>query len=160
MGMYCEINGTVTFKKKKDFNAFLKRMIEGGWYDKDKDCWIAEGGEEASDCDMVDDENLTIDFPQYTMRNIHRLVTMLEKMDWEGELRGVTDDGYFEGWVTRPKQEDHVIDLVNWAKEHGLPMVWDEENEDWLTEDRCDIMDAFLEDPFPPSNSKKFILED
>lgn len=160
MGMYCTIVGTVTFKKKKDFNAFFKKMVDGGWYDKEKDCWIAEGGEEASDCDVVDDDNKTIEFPNWTMRNIHRLVSDLENMDWEGELRGVTDDGYYEGWVTRPKQEDYTVDLEQWAKEHNYTLVWDEENEDWETDYRIDVMEKFLEDPFPPTNSQKFIMED
>jgi hypothetical protein len=160
MGMYCEIVGTVTFKKKEEFEAFFKRMIEGGWYDGEKDCWIAEGGEEVSDCDAVDDENLTVDFPQWNMRNIHRLVNELEKMDWEGELRGVTDDGYFEGWITRPKQKDYTVDLESWAKEYGFELTRDEEIGDWDTDQRCYVMESFLEDPFPPRNSEKYILED
>jgi len=160
MGMYATIVGTVTFKKKEEFEAFFKRMIEGGWYDKEKDCWIAEGGEEASDCDVVDDENLTIDFPSWTMRNIHRLVGMLEKMEWEGELRGVTDDGYFEGWITKPKQEDYTVDLEDWAKEYGFRLTRDEEIEDWDTDEKYEVMESFLENPFPPRNSEKYILED
>jgi hypothetical protein len=160
MGMYCEINGTVTFKKKEDFEAFFKRMIEGGWYDEEKDCWISEDGDEVSDCDVVDDENLTVDFPQWYMRNIHRLLNELEKMDWEGELRGVTDDGYFEGWITKPKQDDYSVELDAWAKEYGIELNWDDENEDWETDSRVFVMESFLENPFPPRNSEKYIMEE
>lgn len=160
MGMYCTIVGTVTFKKKEEFEAFLKRMIDGGWYDKEKDCWIAEGGEEASDCDMVDDDNLSIEFPNWNMNNIHRLVSFLETMDWDGELRGVTDDGFFEGWVTRPKQEDYTVDLQEWAKEYGMQLPYDEDIEDYETEFRCEVMESFLENPFPLKVSQKYVLED
>lgn len=160
MGMYCTIVGTVTFKKKEEFEAFLKRMIDGGWYDQEKDCWIAEGGEEASDCDMVDDDNLSIEFPNWNMSNIHRLVNLLETMDWDGELRGVTDDGCFEGWVTRPKQEDYTVDLKEWAAEHGLQLPWDADIEDYETDYRCEVMDSFLENPFPLKVSQKYVLED
>ena len=160
MGMYSTIVGTVTFKKKEEFEAFFKKMIEGGWYDKEKDCWIAEGGEEASDCDMVDDDNLTIELPNWNMHNIHRLVNDLETMEWEGELRGVTDDGFFEGWIIKPKQDDYTVDLEQWAKEYGKDLAWDEDVEDYDTETRCEVMESFLEDPFPPRNSEKYILED
>lgn len=160
MGMYCTIVGTVTFKKKEEFEAFLKRMIDGGWYDKEKDCWIAEGGEEASDCDMVDDDNLSIEFPNWTMNKIHRLVNTLQTMDWDGELRGVTDDGCFEGWVTRPKQEDYTVNLEEWAKEYGLMLPYDEDIEDYETDFRCEVMESFLENPFPLKVSQKYVLED
>lgn len=164
---YSTWKGSIKFKKKDHFEKFLAVMINSGRYSMKHNSWMSDGDEpiniggyEEKEEEVLDPKNLTVNLPNYPIDNFHRLLNDLEKNTWEGQLVGATDDGCFEGWVQTPDGEEVHFDLEDWAKEHGHSLEWDEDNEDWLTEDRIDVMEAFLDNPYPPANSKKFIGND
>jgi hypothetical protein len=163
MGQYSHWKGDIKFKTKKDFDTFLNKIIENGWYLKDKDIWNDDGAgyfDENNDCDFVDDDNLTITLPDLSINNFARVINLLEANTWEGQVVGVTDDGDYAGWVVKPDMSEDSFDLEEWAKHNGHELAWDEDNEDFLTDDRISVMEEFLENPYPPANSTKFISND
>jgi hypothetical protein len=166
MGRYVEYDGVIDFKTKKAFDAFLKLMIDNDWYDKKKDSWKSEGGilndeiepEDQVPVVMEGDGVYAIILPSRQIYAFDRLLNGLEMGTWEGEIRGVSDDQGFDGFIIHPDKEEEYFDLEEWAKENNLSLEWDEDSEDWLTEDRCDVMEAFIENPKRPTNSMRFIL--
>ena len=163
MGAYWNFKGTVTFKDQESFDAFLKIMIEKDWYAPENDAWVTDDGRERrhegdEDTHYVNYDTLTITLPDTLINNFYVLMDALPKNKWTGVVRGASDDGGLSGCEYFPDGKYESYDLEEWAKEHGFSLEWDEENEDYLTEDRWDVIDGFLENPNPPKNSKKFIV--
>lgn len=165
MGSYSSFDGVIDFKTTEAFESFLAKMIHQKWYDPKSDSWIGDGGPIDADTDPKDKVPVilygegvqSIILPNYPIDNFHRLINQLESGSWEGEIRGTSDDGAFEGYIIHPDAPEEYFNLEDWAKENNLSLEWDEDSEDWLTEDRCDVMDAFIENPHPPTNSMNFI---
>ena len=161
MGQYSTYSGKITFKTKEAFDSFYKGLVENHWYNEEKNLFKADepfdlnefGGE-------INKEALSFTFPEYNINNYHRILHLIEANSWSGEIRWVTDDGCFEGGIEYPDGKGQYISLEEWAQEHGFDLEYDDEIEDYDTELRCDVMDAFLANPFPPSNSVKFITKD
>ena len=152
MGQYSAYKGTVKFKNQESFECFLGKITKLKWYSPENDSWISDGYL-VEEIDVVDKIERTITLPEIKINNFHRVINLLEKDTWEGMITGTSDDGCFEGWVIYPDGKEECYDLEDWAKKNNLPLEWDEE------EDRYEVMESFMEDPYPPSNAKKFIID-
>jgi hypothetical protein len=157
MGQYSTYKGEVKFKTQKSFEKFLDNITKLEWYSPENDSWISDG--DLVDSDVVDKIKRTITLPDVQIDNFHRVISLFKKGTWEGMITGTSDDGCFEGWVIYPNGKEECYDLEDWAKKNNLPLEWDEEVEDWSTDDKYEVMESFMEDPYPPSNAKKFILK-
>lgn len=167
MGQYVCYDGTIEFKKKKDYKKFVKEITENGWYNPELDSWSCDDGwiNEGLEPDdivpvLVEGDGIyLVILPNYSINNFHRVFNCLIPNTWEGEIRGTSDDGDLVGYILRPDGEEEGYCLETWAKEHNKTLTRDEDNEDWLCEDRHDVMESFIENPFPPKNSTKFIMD-
>lgn len=167
--MYVNFDGVIDFKTKEAFDKFVKSATDKGLYDPDTDSWVNDNGPIRPEADdpndvpptlLAGDGIYAVILPDYPIDGMSGLIAELEDGTWEGELRGTTDDGEFEGYIVTPDGKWETIDLEAWAKEHGHKLTRTEDDEDWVTDERIDVMESFIENPHPPKNSTKFMVNE
>lgn len=174
MSFYSYLEGYIEFEKKEDFEKVAKAIIEGGWYDPEKNAMYYEGDEEveseAYDLEgnevdkLIDPDKLSIAIPCSNYRNLDRVFSehlCCENIPkFKGEIKGDSDDGCNDVWVYRDG-EYFSYDIVEYAKVRGMEVPEEDENDNSCYWDaRHDVVEAFYKEPVPKANSQKFIEED
>ena len=160
MSFYSEHEGEIRFKKKEDYEACKKYLLDAEW--ATEDAWLDEMGGVMSESPFTD-KLLTIEFYGVTQRNIHRFFGWFEeqKYDWEGLVVGASTDGCFEGWITTPDGQEIHDDLDEWAVQKGFDQTRPHHDDDSFLEWQYNVIEEYLSNPYiEPENSVKFITED
>jgi hypothetical protein len=156
MSFYSENTGTVTFKKKEEYEEF-KTLLKSGYWADDYN-WLDEGGSNLCEDSPFNDKELTVEFMGVTQRNIHRAISHLKKYNWEGQIVGASNDGCFDGWIIQPREPEIHINLEDWARFRNLGSAPDDDGDKLHWE--YEVIGQFQEDPsYEIPESIKFIRE-
>ena len=156
MGQYIGVKGKITFESKKDFDAFFKKLSDGGWYDAKKKSFDSESG----DCGgKVNKRTKTIDFGEGTHHNIHRILDDLQDISYKGTIICDTNDGEFSMWM-HTDGEYIFWDMNDYAMAKGIKKVEDDDEDGMDWDAYNDLLESFENDPHVKSNAVKFIEEE